>query len=259
MSQLVTAAEVVATGARHQMAVVRAHPLFFIGGVVQPAALMTVMFLARGQPSGAGVTAVASAVVLMAYWGSTVWQGAAILRRERLLGTLAASVRGLHDPMLVLVGKALGASLAPAALILLTVAGMLVLFDARIQVAAPVWFVVGLVAALLSGTALGTMLCSLFLLTRYGPQLSSALLYPVYLLAGLLIPPGLFPAWISALGWPVSLRWAQEFLVSAAAGKPDFAAFGLMALLTTGYAVCGVLAFRRVDRLARERGTLELG
>jgi ABC-2 type transport system permease protein len=259
MTQLFEAGDALWLSARHQMAVVRAHPLFLAGGVLQPAVLMLVMFYARGRPTGEQVVAVATAVLLMAYWGSTVWQGAAILRRERNIGTLAAFMRGVRDPLLVLTGKALGASLAPGLLAAATVIAMLAVLGEPVTVAAPGWFAIGLLAALVSGTALGTLLCSLFLLTRYGPQLSSALLYPVFLLAGLLIPPSFFPPAIRWVGWFVNLRWAQEFLVSSARGDPDFGALGLVGLLTVGYAVVGVLAFRRIDALARSRGTLELG
>jgi ABC-2 type transport system permease protein len=253
------AADVVVTSARHQIKVVWAHPLFLVGGVLQPLVLLLVMFFARGRPSGEQVTAIATAVLLMAYWGSTVWQGAGILRRERWSGTLGAFMRGFRDPMLVLTGKSLGASIAPAMLTAITVAVVLAALGEGIVVSNPVWFAAGLIAALASGTALGTMLCSLFLLTRYGPQLSSALLYPVFLLAGLLIPAELFPTTVSWLGWFVSLRWAQRFLVSAATGSPDFTALGLVGALTVGYAAAGVIAFRRIDTLARGRGTLELG
>lgn len=259
MTRWTTAASVFATSARHQVALVRAHPLFVVQGVLMPAVLLLVMFFARARPTGGDVTSVATAVLLMSYWGSTVWQGAVILVRERNAGTLAAFMRGVRDPMFVLTGRSFGASLAPALLTAATVAVVLVALGEWLVVADPGWFAVGLVAALVSGTALGTILSSLFLLTRYGAQLASALLYPVFLLAGLLIPVDFFPAAVRWLGWFVSLRWAQEFLVSAAAGTPDFAALGLVGVLTLAYAVAGVIAFRRIDTLARKRGTLELG
>ena len=259
MSRVGTIIDVLVISARHQMAVVRAHPLFLISGAVQPAVLLLIMFFARGRPAGEQVTTVATAVLLMSYWGVTVWQGGTILRRERNLGTLGASLRGVQDPMLVLTGKSLGASLAPVMLAAVTIAVGLGLLQAPLVVASPGWFIVGVLAAMVSGTALGILLCSLFLLTRFGPQLSSALLYPVFLLAGLLIPPGFFPAAISWLGWFVPLRWAQQFLVSAARGTPDFPALGVIGLLTVVYAVVGTIMFRRIEFLARARGTLELG
>jgi ABC-2 type transport system permease protein len=217
------------------------------------------MFFVRGRPAGEQVTAVATAVLLMAYWGSTVWQGANILRRERMQGTLAMFMRGVRDPLLVLTGMSLGASLGPALLTALTVAVMLVVLGAPAVVASPGWFGFGLVAAIASGTALGTVLSSVFLLTRFGLQLSSALLYPVFLLAGLLIPVDVYPVGIRWLSWFISLRWAQQFLVSTAHGDLDFGALGLVGLLTLAYAAAGVLAFRRIDHLVRGRGTLELG
>lgn len=259
MRRLSSAVGLVGASARYQMRMVRAHPLFLIGGVLQPAVLLIIMFLAYGRPTGERAAAIASAVMLMAYWGSTVWQGANALRRERFYGTLVGVMRGVRDPFLVVLGMSLGASLAPALLTAVTVLVMLVLLGASVVVAAPAWFAVGIAAAVLSGTALGTVLSSLFLLTRHGNQLSSALLYPVFLLAGLLIPVEFFPVAVRWVSWFISLRWAQQFLVSAAHGHPDFAALGLVVALTLAYAVAGMVAFRRIDHLVRRRGTLELG
>lgn len=259
MSRLVSAADVIATSARCQMLIVRAHPLFLIAGVLHPVVLLVVMFFARGRPVGEQVTAVATAVLLMGYWGATVWQGANILRRERMQGTLAMVMRGVRDPLLVLTGMSLGASLGPAVLTALTVAATLATLGTPVAVASPGWFVIGLVAAILSGTALGNVLSSVFLLTRFGLQLSSALLYPVFLLAGLLIPVDFYPPGIRWLSWFISLRWAQQFLASTADGQLDYGALGLVGVLTLAYAIAGVLAFRWIGHLVRARGTLELG
>jgi ABC-2 type transport system permease protein len=258
-ARVVAVTDVLVAAARQQVAIVRSHPLFLIGGIVQPLVFLLVVFFARGRPTGPQVTGFATAVLLMAYWGSTVWQGAGILRRERSTGTLPALMRGVHAPMLVLAGKSLGASLAPALLTGVTVIATLAMLRAPLVVPAPGWFAVGLLAALLSGTALGTVLCSLFLLTRYGPQLSSALMYPVFLLAGLLIPTDLFPPWIAWLGSLVSLKWAQQFLVSLAGPTSDLGALAMVGVLTVAYALGGLAAFRRIDTLVRARGTLEFG
>lgn len=259
LHRLMAVTEVFVTSARHQMAVVRAHPLFLVLGILQPLALLLVMFFARNRPIGAQATAIATAVLLMSYWGATVWQGAGILRRERSNGTLGASMRGVRSPVLVLAGKSLGATLLPALLTAATVATTLALLRTPVTIAAPGWYLLGLVSAILSGTAMGLLLCSLFLLTRFGPQLASALLYPVFLLAGLLIPPDFLPPAVRWLGWFVSLRWAQQFLVSAAGGAPDLGSLGLVGILTCGYIIGGVAAFRRIDHLVRSRGNLELG
>jgi ABC-2 type transport system permease protein len=245
--------------ARNQVAIMSSHPFLYLAAVVEPAVFLLVVYYVRGSPTGAEATAIATAVLLMAYWGSTVTIGSSILRHARRSGALGALMRGVRDPLLVLAGKSFGATLAPAALIAATVWVTAIALGAPPVIASSGWFAVGIIAALIAGTALGTLLCSVFLLTRYSTQLSLALLYPVFLLAGLLIPPGLFPPQVSWLGAIVSLRWAQQFLVSAAEGTPNFAALGIMGLLTAAYGIAGVLAFRRLTALSRRRGTLELG
>jgi ABC-2 type transport system permease protein len=251
-----TVADVVWTCTRHQLATMRVGwRVAVIVGAIQPVVFLLITLGPQGTPAAA--TRTATGVLLTAFWGATVWGGAAILRRERAEGTLGALLTGVRDARLVLVGKAFGASLGSTACIVTAIALVLVALDRPIAVAHPAWFACGLVAVLVSGTALGTLLSCVFLLTRHGPQLSSALMYPVFLLAGLLIPVDLIPAWLRPVSWLVSLHWAQRFLVSAASGPPDFGALAAVAALTMGYLVAGVLLFGRISQLVRVRGTFE--
>jgi ABC-2 type transport system permease protein len=245
--------------ARHEILVfLTAWRIPVVLGVVQPTVFLLIVLKAPTHVTTAYASRVAIGVLLTAFWSFTVWTGAGILERERVEGTLAASMISVRDPRLVLVGKSLGSNLISALVTATSVCVVLGALGQPVRFDHPGWLAVGLLVLLLSGTALGVGLASLFLLTRFGSQLSAALMYPIFLLAGLLTPLSALPVWLRWLSWGISLRWAMTFLASTVAGPPDLIALVMVCVLTTGYAAVGAYAFQRIATFVREKGTIEL-
>jgi ABC-2 type transport system permease protein len=253
-----TALDVVHISARTQWAETRTSPFVVMLGVVQPAVFLIVAPAPQDRPDPAEVARVAFGVLLTSFWAATVWAGAGILRRERFQGTLGRTLVGVHDPLVVVLGKSLSASLSSALSVAVTVAVVLAAWGRRPELGGGPLLLVGALVVLASGTAIGLLIGSLFLLTRYGPALSSALMYPVFLLGGMLVPLTLIPGWLRWASALISLRWLQEFFVSTSTGAPDGRALLLAVVLTAGYAVAGVALFRRIVGIARRQGTLDL-
>jgi len=250
---------VLLASARHQMLVFKmAWRIPAVLGVVQPAVLLLVTLSLPDRVTPAYASRVSIGVLLTSFWSFTIWTGAGILQRERSEGTLAPCLIGVRDFRLVLVGKTLGASAMSGLMIVATVALVLTAFRQPLRFDHPGWLAAGLAALLLSGLALGVGLSSLFVLTRFGPQLSAALMYPVFLLGGLLTPLSALPSGVRWLSWAVSLRWTKEFLTSTTTGTPDLFALGMVVVLTALYAVAAAVAFRRFSTYARRRGTIDL-
>jgi ABC-2 type transport system permease protein len=251
--------DVLMTSVRHQLIMMRGtFPFVALMGIIQPAVFLLIALPAVSQPGAERSTQVATAVLLTAFWNSTVWNGAGILRRERQDGTLAALMSAARDPQIVLTGKSLGASLFSVSLIATTVFALLAALGRLISPEHAVWFVIGLLATLATGTTLGMLLSCLFVLSRFGAQLSNAIMYPIYLLAGLMIPPPFIPTWLRWIRHLISLSWIQDFLASTIRGPVDLPSLMMSVLLSVGYAATSVIAFRRVSYLARGKGSLEL-
>lgn len=257
-SRLATSAWVVWDCALMQSREMARNPLALVIGVVQPAVLILIVLGQQPDIDAGASMRLLTAVVLTALWNGTVWVAAGILQRELELGTLAANVTSVHPGFLVLLGKSLGATTRTVTAIVLTSAATVLLIGAPLQFRAPVLMAVGLLTVVLSSTALGMVLASVFLLTRYGPALSNALMFPIYILGGMLIPVSLLPEFLRPLSTVISLRWAQQFLVGAAAGQAETTAYVMMLVLTAGYFALGILTFNRVVDRARRGGTLEL-
>jgi ABC-2 type transport system permease protein len=261
------AAWVVWASARMQSRDLRGNKMVWIPTVVQPAALLIVTFatFASARPRAGlragGLMDTASIVVgvlLMALWGATIWTAGNILRRELLQGTLAVNFTGVRPPQLLLLGKCLGAASRVTAVIVVTTMVISAVLRAPLPLRNPFWLVLGLLVAVVSATALGMLMSCLFVLSRHGHHLSSMMMYPVYLLGGLLIPVATLPAWLRWMSSLVSLRWAGTFLADAARGTVNLAALSTTLALTAAYFLAAVAAFARVTDRARRRGTLDL-
>jgi ABC-2 type transport system permease protein len=202
-------------------------------------------------------TRVVVAVGLMSLWTATVWGAGGVLRRELRDGTFAATASGVRSPYLVLLGKSLGNTALSLVLIIPTVAVVTALLRVPDSVDALVRLDVVLLVAVASGTAMGMLLACVFLLTRHGAQVSSALMYPVYLLGGLLVPVGELPAVLRPVSALISLRWITDYAVGSAAGRAPVAALLAAVGLTVLYFVAGQLLFARILGSAREDGRFD--
>ncbi len=238
---------------------VQTHATLVLVGCVQPLAFFLVVHLV--DPTGTRLDASRSLLGcgLLALWGCAVWQAGLILREEMWQGTLASIVVRPAPLGVVLAGKALGTTLRASALIVVTVAVLSWVTRTSLAPASPVLFAVVVVAAVIGSFVLGLLLSCVFLLTTATFRVAEALLYPVFILGGLLVPVELLPAVVRPLADGISLHWAAELLVDASTtGTTDARDWGFFLLLTSLYGLAARWAFRRVVDRSRRLGTLEL-
>jgi ABC-2 type transport system permease protein len=232
---------------------------FYILSLIQPATFLSVTLLARRHDATVDPAAVALGSGLVALWGSTIWSAGGVLRSERRQGTLSAIVTRPVSLAAVLVGKSAATTLQSAAFIGLTVTVVAAALGHPVAIAHPLAFTAALAAVFVSASALGLLLGCVFLLTRAAARISEALMYPVFILAGLIVPITLLPEWARPLSWFVSLRWGGELLRAAARGTPQSgSAWVLLTATTAAYVVAGRWLLGVVLRCARKEGTLDL-
>lgn len=253
-----TALAAFAASARMQFIETRTSVIVLTTATLFPVMLLLVTLLPAADRSAAAGTRAAFATGLSAAWSATAWGAASVLRRERATGTLARALMGIPDPRVVALGKGLGASTLSAGLIVVTVAATLAVLRQPVEPADPAAVVVGLAVLVASGAAVGLLVGTVFVVTRYGAQVSAALTTPVLVFGGMLVPPSqLAPAlrWIPSL---VSLRWLNEFLISSATGAPNLVALAMATALTVAYGAAGAWLFARVADRARTDGSIDL-
>jgi ABC-2 type transport system permease protein len=234
------------------------NPGIIVLAVIQPSEILAITLSTADRLDPAETDRITVAVVLTVLWNTTIWVAGGILRNEVRAGTLAAIPTGAYPGYLILFGKCLGALAHASVVIVTSTAATLVVTRTPVRVERPGWALAGAVVALISGTVLGTLLACLFIRTHYGTQLSGALMYPIYLVGGMLIPPDVLPGPVELLSTLVSLRWASAFISHAVGGSVRPGELAILFGLTVGYAVVAVWLFNRVVHNTRRSGRLVL-
>jgi ABC-2 type transport system permease protein len=245
------------TSMRTEQRGLRHNPLLFIYSAVVPVSFL-VIALSGTARTPQRVMPVVWGAALTALWGSTVWMAGGVLRRERTYGTLGRVVTGRYAPFLVLSAKSAGATVYASLVIGASSAVATALLGAPIRFGNP--FTVALAIGILfaSAIALGTLLSCLFLVTRHGLQWSSTLLYPIFLLGGLMIPPSQLAPWLRWVPYLLSLRWVDQMLVRTAQGHGlDVPALLAATALAALYFIVAWFALRHAVTQARRRATLD--
>jgi ABC-2 type transport system permease protein len=257
IDHVLTGAWVVWTALRAEQRGMRTRPMVVVVAIVQPVALLAIVAGTRDM-TPAEANTIVSAVVLTAVWTATVWTAGGVLRRERTYGTLVRTVTSAYSPSLMVFGRSLGATLFSLLGILASSAAVVVWLRLPVVVPDPGWLLAGLLVVVASGTALGMLLACLFLVTRHGLAWSGALIYPVFIAGGLLVPPQMLPEWLRWIPATLSLHWIHEFIVGITSGSAPIRSLVVAIALTLGYAVAAVICLRAAVNVARRRGTLDL-
>lgn len=242
--------------ARIQAVLTLRSPAVVILAGVQPTALL-LLTLPRGGGQRDTATRVLVSVLVTCLWGALVWLAGGIIRRDMVQGTMSRSVVGVRDPRLVLLGKCAGAVVFTSGVLVVVGTAVSLLLGVRPRLAAPGPLLLGLAAVIVSAVAMGLLLACVFVLTRHGVHVGNALLYPTYILGGLLLPDELVPAGLRWVSWLVPLHWSKEYMVDVSLGRSPGGPLAAVAALAAVHLGAGLVLFRKVVDRARARGTLE--
>lgn len=250
-------ASIVSRAASLQVRESLSRPLTLSVGVVQPAAFLAMVLVVNPTDDPTTVFGYALGVALLGLWGVSVFAAGSILFQDRSEGTMTAVLLGTSRPFAVLVGRSVGAMLAGAGMIVLSLTVVLRLLDA---VPDADWGLMAAGAAVVvaASGAIGLMISSLFILTRVAGRIAEALLYPVFVASGILIPLEALPSFARYPARGFSLYWGDVFLVRAAEGVVDLGALAALLGLSAMYGLTAYVVFRRVIERGRERGDLDV-
>jgi ABC-2 type transport system permease protein len=143
--------------------------------------------------------------------------------------------------------------------ILATLAWGVLLFGMPIESTYPLLLPLSLLAAVVSLASLGMLIATTFVLYRHASALSNMLEYPIWLIAGLLVPVATLPFWVQPMSWLLAPTWGMEAIRGAAIGtQPPILAIVLCFALAVVYYLAARITLVFVLAKARRDATLAL-
>lgn len=222
--------------ARMQLRLVSRVPFNYVPSALQPA---TLLFLSRAAllsaPQGR-VDESLQAIGLLSVWGSVVFSCGMFLHWDVLTGVLPGTLVTHARPQIVALGRTFGSAVFAvvivAASLLITATALHLRLTVRLAMATASTMPLATVSA----AALGLVLSAALIRHREAGHVVDALVYPIFIAGGLLIPPNLLPRAVWDVGALIPLRAINGFGEAVTGARPGAAAGDLLQTLGTAAA-----------------------
>ena len=223
------------------------------------ATLAFFLFQSGGGTAGQTLLYVALGAGMMGVWSTTLFGCGGAIAWQRWEGTLELLVNAPSRYDYILVGQTFGAVVLGFYGIVATLAWGVLLFGMPIEATYPLILPLSLGAAIVSLGALGMLIATTFVLYRHANALGNLLEYPIWLIAGLLVPVATLPFWVRPISWLLAPTWGMEAIRGAATGtEPPILAIVMCFVLAVVYYIAARVTLVFVLAKARRDATLSL-
>lgn len=199
---------------------------------------------------------------LMAVWGCICFSSAGDINRERGMGTLRSIFVAPAGFPAIILGKILGNTILSLLSLVISMMTAAVVYRVPFYVESPGYFIVALLALVVSFIVISSVIACLLTLSRRTALYMNCIEIPFILLCGFSFPIEILPVWIRLVSYCLSPTWAVELLRMAVDGVTNHRLFWsklfVLALLSVGYAVFASLLYRIMDRRVRISASLEV-
>jgi ABC-2 type transport system permease protein len=228
-------------------------------GVLYPMFFATVAFFMFEAGAGGETLVYASiGAAVMGIWSATSTSAGSAMQRERWAGTLELLVAAPTHFALVLLPVTIAMSTVGLYSMTATLLFGRVAFGIDVPLEQPIAFGVALVATVVSIGALGFLLAVSFVRYRTAWALGNMLEYPVWLVAGFLVPLALLPGWVRPISYVLAPTWGVDAIREAALGGSAWPEIAASLALGVMYVAAGSLVLETALRAARRDASLAL-
>jgi ABC-2 type transport system permease protein len=199
------------------------------------------------------------APVLMTLWGMALEISGDIVDSDRGAGVLEGVVATPVGFPTVVSGRVLAVTLLSAVGVVETWLVARFGFGVDIHVHHPGALVATLVATGLATAGTAIILAGMFVLARTARTFQNTMNYPVFLLAGVIVPISYLPEWLRPLGRLLFLSWSADLLRASLSPEPVtdlLPRLGVILLLGAVGTVLGRALLHAILRRVRVLGTL---
>jgi ABC-2 type transport system permease protein len=200
-------------------------------------------------------------LIATAAWQAAVWGAGVALQFEMWSGTIGTILISPGPTSAVIIGYSLGNMifLLPATVVTVIMGQIL---GATWSFDHPGAILIALLAIYVSTLCVGLAFSGLFILSRQANGLANFLQEPIHLLCGFYVSRELFPEWLQAVAGVIPIAHALDALRATALEGKSLSGTAEPLLLAAGtslaFALVGIWSLRRLDRVVRRAGTLDL-
>lgn len=199
---------------------------------------------------------------LMGIWGCICFSSAGDINRERFSGTLPLIFAAPASFRLIIYGKIIGNTIVSLVTFAVSILTSALLFKVPVRIASPVFFLLSLIASVISFIAISSVIACLLTLSRKTELYMNLIELPVALLCGFVFPVEILPAPVRAVSYALSPTWAAKLLRLSVEGITDTASYMqqllILSALTFTYLLLAAMLYRIIDKQVRIQATLEV-
>ncbi len=251
---------IILSASRHAFYEFLARPVWIFDMTVSPFVLATVaLIMFRNSPS-TSTTYIVAAAGIMGMWGSTLLGAGYSVLIERYFGTLQylfASPSSLEE---IITGKALTSAVMGLWNLIFVFLIAFVFYGLDVEISHPFAFVMALVMCVISFSALGVLLSTLFVLSRSAAALGNILEFAAFVLCGIMYPISFLPVWIRPLSYVLTPTWGAQVLrwtvIEPQLGEGFWISVLMTGILSALYVALGHYLYSRIDHQVRVSATL---
>lgn len=197
---------------------------------------------------------------VFSFFSNLNFRGGMAIQRERWMGTLEMILLAPTSRVAYLLGESLFGLIDGGWTVLIAFVVTALAFQAKFAVADPWLALVAIALTLASMVALSLFFAAFYVLTRSAGPLSFAIQGPVRFFTGTTFPIASLPGALRAVSYAIPVTYGMLAVRAAFLGTGGWADLaGTLALLagfTVLFLVVGIVLVGRMERLAKERGTL---
>jgi ABC-2 type transport system permease protein len=224
-------------------------PLFFA---------LIAYFLFRAGGGSGGLVYAALGASVMGVWSATSTSAGSALQRERWHGTLELlAASPAHFSLILLPITITLSAIGIYSMVSTLLVGRFV-FGVLLPLEQPFAFAAAVPVTILSIGTAGFLLAVAFVRYRAGWALGNMIEFPVWLIAGFLVPLTLLPGWVRPISWTLPPTWGMNAIREAAAGGTPWPDIGMCFVLAAAYTAVGIVLVEHMLRAARKKAALSL-